>query len=84
MNLDKLDAAPTAADLARARNEGFNAGVQWVTDEMVKVLRSLPGGALVLMADVLSRALKEPARSGEAGERSDTPNQFVDLPEVTG
>lgn len=50
--------------VARARNEGFTAGVQWVTDEIVKALRTLPGGALVLAADVLSRAL------AEKGERS--------------
>lgn len=58
---DKPGGDPDA--VAHARSEGFTAGVAWVTDEIVKVLRTLPGGALVLMADTLARALTERDKS---------------------
>lgn len=61
--------------MARARNAGFAEGVQWVTDEMVKVLRTLPGGVLVLLGDVLARAL---APGGEAA-RVAPPKSTSDL-----
>lgn len=50
-------AAATPHLTAEARADGYREGVDWLAKSLTVALRTLPGGALVLLADIVAGAM---------------------------